>query len=171
MQRAKKRAVDDAARVVVRHGRTEVTEVVDQLTPEFDKHAAAYVGAVSKLPEDLTAESLVTAGPDAVAAYVQAQQEAAYLNKISSWVASTARLTGGDVEVALRILRPANALDRLALDEAFAKPAEQTLRAIDPVLFTAAKRGVEFGINTMPEAAQLRRELTTVSPSSVKSWR
>jgi len=171
LERAKKRAVDEAARIVIRHGRTAVTEVISGLTPEFDQHAAAYTAAVSKLPDDLTAESLVAAGPGAVVAYGEAGQEAASLNKISSWVAGTGQLTGGDMDVVLRILRPESGVQLSKLDESHYKTASQTVLAIDPVLFAAAKLGVDFGINTLPEAAQLRQRLTTpVARITSKAW-
>lgn len=53
------------------------------------------------------------AGAVAVAAYATAQDEAAWLNNVSPWVAETSNLfgfAGLDVDVPLRILRPSNAI-------------------------------------------------------------
>lgn len=166
LERAKKRAVDSSARVVNIKGREAIPEVISQLATEFDQHAADYIAAVSKLPDDLTAESLVAAGPEAVVTYGQAQQEAAYLDKISSWVASTGSLTGGEMDVTLRILRPGSLEELSKLDEAHRTGASPTVLAINPIFFRAAKLGVEFGINTLPEAAQLRQKLTAQALSA-----
>jgi hypothetical protein len=169
LEAAKRWAVNDAASAVYRLAGSAVPDVIAQLTPEFDKHAQAYVEAVSKLPEGITAESLVKAGPDAVAAFGAAQAEAAYLNKVSSWVAGTRELPGhtSDPNPTLRILRPNSALQLIKLDEAHHEQSN-TLRAIDPVLFTAARLGVEFGINTLREAAEIRSALSAIQPQKLQ---
>lgn len=56
-------------------------------------------------------------------------------------------------------MRPENHLQLVKLDEAARLTANGTLRAIGPVYFQAAKLGVEFGINTLAEAKQLRESL------------
>lgn len=134
LEEAKRRAVNDAARAVYRLAGAAVPDVISQLTPEFDKHAAAYVDAVAKLPENITAETLVSAGADAVQAYAVAQTEAAYLNRIDLWVAETRNLPGhaSDPDKALRILRPDSALQLIKLDEARLPQRNPTLRAVDP---------------------------------------
>lgn len=174
LERAKKQAVDAAARKVNNLARAAVSDVIEQLTPEFDKHAAAYVEAVAKLPGvpiqgtsmtssyAITADTLVSAGAEAVTAYGDAQREAQYLNRISSWVFETSYLSGvipKDAELVLRLLRPSTALELIKLDEAAYKQADSTLAAINPVLFTAARLGVKFGINTLREAAEIRSDL------------
>lgn len=164
--KAKNVAVDAAARRVNALARVAVPEVIEQLTPEFNRHADAYTEAVSKLPEVLTAETLVAAGPDAVAAYGQAQQESQHLNGFSSWVFEASYLSGvipKDAEVVLRILRPSTAMELVKLDEARYKQADSTLAALNPVFVTASRLGVEFGINQLQEAAQLRNDLSNIS--------
>lgn len=171
LAKAKNHAVELAARRVNTVARTSLSEVIEQLTPEFDQHAKAYNTAVFKLPTVLTAETLVAAGPDAVAAYGQAQSEAQHLNKFSTWVFETAALAGGitkGAEVVLRILRPKTALELVTLDEARHKQADMTLAALNPVLFTAARCGVEFGINTLAEAKSIRARLDAAAASSVQ---
>lgn len=166
LEKAKKIAVDAAARRVNAQARLAIPDLTKQLTPGFDEHAQAYVEAVSQLPEDLTAQALVSAGADAVAAYGATQREAQYLSAIGSWIFETSYLSGfipRDVETVLRILRPATALDLIKLDEAAHKPADPVLAAINPVFFAAARLGVEFGINTLGEAADLRAELGNIS--------
>jgi hypothetical protein len=168
LEKAKKVAVDAAARRVNSQARLAIPDLIEQLTPGFDELAQAYVEAVSKLPEDLTADALVSAGAEAVTAYGDAQREARYLGGISSWVFETSYLSGvisRDVETVLRILRPATALDLIKLDDAAHKPANPVLAAINPVFFAAARLGVEFGIGTLLDAAELRTKLSNISAS------
>lgn len=161
LEEAKRRYTDAAARSVLGEAGAAVPGIIEQLSPEFDRHAAAYADAVAKLPTDLTADSLVRAGGDAVIAYAEAQREAAYLNGVSNWVAETRHLPGhsGAPEPALRILRPASVVQLTKLDEATWKQVNQTVRAIDPVLYAAVRLGVQFGINTSREASQIRSSL------------
>ncbi|MFC7451288.1 hypothetical protein [Rhodococcus daqingensis] len=162
LEEAKQRMLDAAAREVLCQANAAVPAVIEQLTPEFDKHAAAYIAAVGDLPDIVDSESLLQAGPLAVQAYMTAQTEAAYLNKVSSWVAGTRDLPGFaglDVEVALRILQPADALQLAKLDAAQYKNVNQQLGALDKVLYTAAREGIKFGINTLRECAEIRQSL------------
>jgi hypothetical protein len=171
LEKAKSHAVDVAARRVNALARDAIPEVIEQLTPEFDQHAEAYTEAVSKLPEDLTAETLVAAGPDAVAAYGQAQQEAQHLAKFDAWVFQTGQLSGvlqREAEAVLRILRPSTALELVKLDGAAHKQADPSLVALNPVFYTAARRGVAFGINTLQEAAGIRSHLESAAASSIQ---
>lgn len=167
-EEAKSRMLNEAARVVVQQAGTAVPAIIEQLTPEFDKHAAAYVAAVELLPDTVDSDSLVQAGAPAVQAYVAAQDEAAWLDKVSSWVAGTQDLPGhgGEVEVVLRVLRPANALQLSKLDAAQYGNVNQTLRSINPVFFTAAREGIEFGINSLREAAEIRQSLA-ITPDKI----
>ncbi|MHA7662380.1 hypothetical protein [Mycolicibacterium sp. HS_4_1] len=176
LEDAKRRAIEAKARIVNALARVAVPEVIEQLTPTFNEHANAYIEAVKKLgpsvpieldnPHQLkfTAENLVSWGAEAVAAYGTAQQEAQYLNRISNWVANTSHLAGfvsKDMERTLRILRPTTMRELIKLDAA-ANNQDPTLAAIDPVLFTAAKLGIEFGINTLTEASSIRESLESV---------
>jgi hypothetical protein len=165
LENAKKIAVESAARRVNAQARSAVPALIEQLTPEFDQHAAAYVEAVAKLPEDLTAESLVAAGAGAVTAYGDAQREALHIKGFSTWVFETSYLSGisKDVDSVLRVLRPTSKLELIKLDEASYRQVDSTLYALNPVLFVAARLGVEFGINSVTEAAELRAELDNIS--------
>lgn len=169
--KAKNQAVDAAARRVNALARVTIPDVVEQLTPEFDSHAEAYTEAVSELPEVLTAETLVAAGPDAVTAYGHAQQEFQHLNRISGWVFETAYLSGviqKEAEVVLRILRPSTAMELVKLDESVCRRVDPSLVAINPLFFAAARLNVEFGINTLQEAAGIRARLEANAASSIQ---
>ncbi|NKS15123.1 hypothetical protein GS490_02055 [Rhodococcus hoagii] len=167
LEEAKRRMLDAAASDVLGKATAAVPVVIEQLTPEFDKHAAAYIAAVADLPEIVDDHSLLQAGPAVVQAYHTAKAEAVYLDKVSSWVAGTRDLpgfAGGDVDVALRILRPADALQLAKLDAAQRKTnVDSTLHSLNPVFYAAAREGIEFKINTLRECAEIRQSLEQVS--------
>lgn len=161
LEKAKNEAVDAAARRVNVLARQAVPSIIEQLTPEFENHVEAYADAVLQLPNDITSEALLAAGPDAVGVYGEAQQEVGYLNRISSWSASTNSLPGGTVqhENVILILRPTDGLELIKLDEAAHVPASPALAALNPIWVAAVRRDVEFGINTPRQAADIRRRL------------
>jgi hypothetical protein len=161
---AKQQILSGVSRQVLALARAALPEAIRQLSKPFDAAAKSYVEAVNQLPAEITAESLLNAGAEVVAAYGKAQEHAGYLGTIDAWVSSTGHLTGGvgrDMEVTLRILRPEHQGQVIELDEAHRINANQALSSLNPVWYTAAKLGVEFGINTLREADQLRRDLAS----------
>jgi len=156
---AKRTALDLAARAVIGQAADAVENIIGQLRPMFDKHAEAYVEAVSMLPDDLSDRSLIAAGPDAVGAFGIAQSEARFLRGIAGWLTDTSRLPGHIADITglgiKAILGPG----------APQKPsnANPTLEAVDPVLFLAAKAGVEFRLLPLREALQARQPQVTLS--------
>jgi hypothetical protein len=162
LQKAKMQALEAAARVVRNWGVHAIPDIIRQLTPEFDEHVEAYTEAFAKLPEDITAETLVSAGADAVTAFGDAQREVGYLNKIDGWSAQTATLLGitpKEQEVVIRILQPESMPQLAQLDAARARQADPALQLINPVFYTAARDGIPFGINSARQAAALRTRL------------
>jgi hypothetical protein len=162
LERAKNVAVEAAARRVRGLASAAVPNVIEQATPAFNKHVETYTEAVAKLPETVTAETLLSAGPEAVEAYQIAKREAHYLNMVSSWVAGTGVISGvlaKHMEVVLRILRPESSLELTKLDAARAMPADPALIALEPVFYAAARLGVEFRIHSLRQAKDLRKSL------------
>ncbi|RIR96185.1 hypothetical protein [Mycobacteroides abscessus] len=160
---AKAQLLDKAARQVVVLGREFAPEARDQLAVEFDKHARAYVDAVQKLPEELTSESLVSAGPDAVSAYSEAQAEVEHLRQVSGWVSDIRRIPGlgaGEDTRVLNVLRPSDIGQLNLLDASLYAKVDPVLDRIDRVFVTAAREGIEFGINLPNEIRDLRQNNT-----------
>lgn len=171
LEEAKRHAVDLAARRVNAFARQAIPGVIEQLTPQFDKHVAAYTDAVSKLPEDVTAETLVAGGAAAVKAYGDAKGHAGYLGQIDSWVANTGYVVGVVpklMEVVLRILQPVHVGQLAKLDEARLNQ-DRILLAINPVWYTAVREGVPFRIQTLRDATKLRTDLETLR--SAATWK
>jgi hypothetical protein len=171
LEKAKRQVLDAAARQVVGLGRHAIPDVIEQLTPEFDRQAVAYAEAIRSLPEKITSDTLITAGAPVVSAWRAAQDAASYLDRISGWVASTGPITGvlaKQMESVIRILRPETAVQLGRLDTASHSQPDKALAVLKPVYVTAVRLGIPFGINTLREAAQLRTELETVRPQQLQ---
>lgn len=169
LQRAKDVAKDAAEFALVNAAGAAVPEIIEQVTPVFDRHAEAYVTAVSKLPNELTADTLISAGPEAVQAYQDAKIEAGYLEGVSTWLATLHELPAyaSAADPCLRILRPTSIIE-LSKIEGARHSANQAVTAISPHLLKAAQLGVEFGINTPREAAMIRQRIETGLAQQVK---
>ncbi|GAA1671187.1 hypothetical protein MMUR_47800 [Mycolicibacterium murale] len=163
IRQAQQVAKDSAARIVVQQSLVAVPAIIEQLTPEFDREAKAYVEAVNQLPEPVTAEVLVSGGAEAVGLYGEAQQAATHLNRISAWFGEVAMVSGvleKNMEIVLRVVRPENVAQLVHLDAARHLRTDPVFEALDPVLYTAARQGVPFAINTPREAAELRQQFS-----------
>ncbi|AIY44745.1 hypothetical protein [Mycolicibacterium fortuitum] len=161
-QRAKNRLSESAAGAVIRQAVAAIPNIVEQLQPQLDEHVRAYIEAVAALPEKLNSETLVSSGPAAVEAFAAAQRAAQQIDAISSWVANTSLLPGvGNPEPVLRVLQPENYEQLYRLDEAHRESGSPGVGTslIGHVYLTAARLGVPFGINTLAECAELRRNL------------
>jgi len=141
-----------------------VPGITGALRPEYETDAAAYADAVSKLPETLTVESLVAAGPEALAAYTDAEREAEWFKPVVSWIASLDGVFGHKTQpdLVLGVLRPETFEQLAKLDAAAVVNHDHSMRILNPVLFVAAREGVQFGMNTPHEAKRLRRQLESL---------
>ncbi|RIT28650.1 hypothetical protein D2E76_27320 [Mycobacteroides abscessus] len=159
---AKLRLLQTAAAQVIKLARQFAPEARNQLAVKFDKHAKAYTEAVQKLPEELTSESLIAAGPDAVSAYSVAQAEVEHLREVRSWVSDVRRIPGlsaGEDNHVLNVLRPCDIEQLHRIDAALYAKVDPVLDRIDRVFVTAVREGVEFGINLPAESQRIRAEL------------
>ncbi|MBF9350448.1 hypothetical protein HA138_11755 [Mycobacteroides chelonae] len=164
---AKLRLMKSTAVQVIQLARQFAPEARDQLAVEFDKHAQAYAEAVQKLPEALTSESLIAAGPDAVAAYSVAQAEVGHLRQVSRWVSDVRDMPGlgaGENDPVLNVLRPRDIEQLNQLDAALHGNVDPVLGRIDPVFVAAVRERVEFGINLPVESQRIRSELAYSKP-------
>lgn len=143
---------------------------MEAITPTFTAAAEAYTQAVATLPDDPTEGGLLNAGPEVVAAYRRAADAAQYLRSIGVWLAGLDHIGigTGTNEPVIRCVRPSTLGELARLDSvhaayAHAQPGQRNavLGTLDPVLFAAARIGVEFGIVLPREAAALRQHLTT----------
>lgn len=155
---AKQDALHAAARNVLVKAAEAVPGVIEQLTPEFDRAASDFAEAVSGLPDDLSDAAIVQAGPAVLAEYQRAAQAQAVIGGFDHWIASLRSLPGlgvGQVDPVTRVLRPADPDQLARLDSAQTKRYGQ----LNPLYVVAVREGVEFGMNTPQEAAQIRADI------------
>lgn len=164
LERAKASALEDAATQVRNYAAHYLGDAIEQLQPKLAAVADAYCSAVEKLPDDLTSENLIKAGPVAVQAFSDAQALAKSIDRFDDWAVSATRLQSGRVDVVLRLLTPAHIGQLTRLEDAYATQASGVLAAVDPLWFTAARLGVPFEIHTGLEAQALRKVLSTAQP-------
>jgi hypothetical protein len=176
LERAKREAVDLAARQAVGAAREFIPEAIEQLTPGFEGAAEQLVESVDRLPRDITSDSLLAGGSAVVDAYGLARSAAERIDSISLWVAQTGALSGIPAkaqEVVLRLLEPRDVGQLHQLDAAHQLNANPAVSAIGALYLVAARIGGVgiFQIHTLSEATQLRRQLTRPQGAPVLSAR
>jgi hypothetical protein len=174
LERSKKRCVEAAAYEVLLLATAEVPSAIEQLTPQFNEVVDAYAEAVRKLPHNLTDKTLLIAGSEAVAAWSVAQSLAAQLDSFDRWSASLSDLKGvggGSAAFNLRILRPKTKTQLGKLDGAKidSQQADSTQSAVGHVWRAAVREGIEFGLNTPKEAAEIRKRLESQPESKPRA--
>ncbi|MDV3125720.1 hypothetical protein M1247_12405 [Mycobacterium sp. 21AC1] len=174
VQRAKNQLSESAASAVIRQAVAAIPNIVEQLQPQLAEHAEAYTEAVAVLPEakHLNSETLVNSGPTVVEAFAAAQRQAQEIDAIAGWVAGTSLLRAGSPDPVLRVLRPDTYDQLYRLDEAHTeagRPGAST-SAVGAVYFAAVRLGVPFGINTLAECAEIRRDLELQERASRKQF-
>ena len=159
LHEAKRRSLEAAARQIIAAARPAATEIVNLLTPGFDKAATEFAEAVQALPNDLSADSLVQAGPAALTEYHRAGEAQGEIAKLDGWVASLRDIPGLAAEhpVELRILRPQTGgqLDALRQARELRRRELALFGQLNPMWVTAARKGIEFGLNLPRQAAEI----------------
>lgn len=124
---------------------------------------SAFVEAVENLPEKLTSEALVAAGPSVLSEYQNARAAAAVIESLDSWLAGLINLpayAGQQTSPALRVLSPSNrgelAKLRTSHERRNADPLEIELGRL---FLCAAREGIAFNLNTPAESAQIRQAI------------
>lgn len=149
------------ARRVLREAGAAVPSILEDLTPRFDAAVAKFREAAAKLPQDLSSDSLVKAGPEALKAYGDAKEAAAVIAGIDAWVASLTQLPayGGRRPFApLRIFNPQSPAEF----ETLRKAKDQTnvdalVRDLGPVLLAGVRAGIDTEIHDPIEADRIEQ--------------
>jgi hypothetical protein len=158
---AKRQALYLAARDMVAKAGAAVPEIVKQLTPDFDRAATEFTEAVKLLPDNVTSEALVSAGPAALEAYQAARSASAAIAGVDEWLSSLEEIPGLASErlPLLRVLRPATNGQIYRLEQARDARVDSAHERLNKVYVEAARLGIEFGINTPREAVELRNSI------------
>lgn len=158
---AKQTAQRAAARKVLAEARAAVPDVVKQLTPAFNRAATKFAEAVALLPDHVTSEELVSAGPAALEAYQAALKAGEEIAQVQSWVDSLADIPGlvSERQPLLWVLRPTTPGQLHRLEQARGARVDAAHERLGKVYVEAARLEVEFGINTPREAVELRNDI------------
>lgn len=87
LESAKVAIMDRLGSEVLALASAAVPEMVEQLRPGFERSTSLYVETVAKLPEELTSEALVKAGPSVLADFQTAQSAAQVIATMDAWLA------------------------------------------------------------------------------------
>lgn len=161
---AKSQALNAAGnRVLVVAGEV-LPDVLGQLQPRLIAASDALASALELLPENPTADALVSAGPAAVEAFQSAKAAVAELDALDRFVASLSGIYGHQGEVTLRLL---TVTTREALQVLLrAKDKQGSLR---PLWVEAVNNpDVSFVINTPDQSREIRRVLDSLPPTERK---
>jgi hypothetical protein len=165
---AKNQAYDLAASEVLREAGSAVPELLAAAKVEFDKAVNEFITAVDELPDEVTAEVLVQAGPSTVERYQTAKAAQARIAEFDAWLAALSDVPGygGQAEPLLRVLTPTTLQDLHELEKAKGKPG-----LLNPVLVQAVKANVAFTLNTPKQAAQIREALEAAARAAMLKQR
>jgi hypothetical protein len=87
LEQAKATILDRLGSEILSAATEALPEVIDQLRPGFERAVSAFVEAVKGLPEELTSEALVAAGPSVLSEYQNAREAASVIASMDSWLA------------------------------------------------------------------------------------
>jgi hypothetical protein len=161
---AKSQALSAAGNRVLAVSGEVLPDVLTQLQPRLIAAAEELASALELLPDNPTADALVSAGPAAVAAFQSAQAAIAELDALDRFVASLSAIYGHHGEVTLRLL---TVTTREALQVLLrAKDQQGALRQL---WVTAVKTpDVSFVINSPDQSKEIRRVLDSLPPTEHK---
>jgi hypothetical protein len=153
---AKTRALNLAAQAVIAEAGAAVPHVIESLEPSFRHAVTTLTDAVAALPEELTADTLVSSGVEVLDSYHRALSAAAEIEAVDMYLALLNKLPDHaefSAKPVLRVLVPASLSDYFALAQA---PDQLRLRG---AFVAAARLGTEWKMQTPRESAALWQEL------------
>jgi hypothetical protein len=138
-------------------------EVIDQLRPGFERAVSSFVEAVKNLPEKLTSEALVAAGPSVLSEYQTAREAAQFIATMDSWLAGLNQLpifAGLAASPALRVLSPSSRGELSKLITAHnSHKADAVEIELGTMYVAAVREGIEWSLNTPVDSAQIRERI------------
>ncbi|UPK65309.1 hypothetical protein MYP14_08335 [Rhodococcus pyridinivorans] len=160
---AKRRVREALARQVLNAAGAAVPTILEGIKPGFEAAVTKFAKAAERLPDDLSSDSLVKAGPDALVALGEAREAAAEIKQVESYLASLVQLPAYSVfghHPALRIFAPESPEQLSVLTNARNnKRHDPLVRELGPILWHGIKAGVPTALNTPDESARIRDEL------------
>lgn len=151
-----------------------LAEAIDQLRPAFERTVSSFTQAVRGLPEPLTSDALVTAGPSVVDEFQTARSAAQFINTVDAWLASLVDLpsfAGMAASPALRVLSPSNSGELAKLERVHATSRAGSVELELGTLYVcAARENIAFSINTPRDSALLRQNIESAPRAKAKGF-
>ena len=94
LDKAKSAILNQLAVEILREASQALPDVIEQLRPGFERAVTSFVEAVENLPEKLTSEALVAAGPRVLSECQVALAASQLIHALDSWLASLKDLPG-----------------------------------------------------------------------------
>jgi hypothetical protein len=144
---------------VLREAGASVPEVIETLRPQFLATTAEFTEAVQALPEDLSSDALVAAGPATLSQFHRALAAQQFLTKIDIWIDSLNDVpaqAGHKRDPLLRLLRPTSRAHLNILESAVTSGAAG---GFNPIFLTAVREEIAWSLNTPIDSAAIRREI------------
>jgi hypothetical protein len=163
LDKAKGAILDRLASEIFTEASKALPEIIELLRPGFETAVSSFVESVENLPEPLTSEALVAAGPSVLSEYQTAREASQVIARLDSWLASVSQLpiyAGLKTSPALRVLSPSTRGELSKLMTAHGShKADPVEIGLGTVYVTAAREGISFGLNTPADSAQIRETI------------
>ena len=152
---AKSRVVDHLAQAVLTQAAAAVPSILERLREKFSVSVSEYVAAASALPDDLAAESLVSAGGEVVDQFRLAKAREAELELFHAFVNDLQHIPGystSRLEPLASLLAPKTRTELRALIDASGK---RQPGGLNPIYRKAIELDIEFRLSTPRESQEL----------------
>jgi hypothetical protein len=149
---AKTRAMTKAAGAVLAAAGNAVPEVIGSLEPTFTRAVDEFRESVALLPDELTAQTLVTAGAATLDAYQSAVASAAVIERIDAWLGTVGRLSNFADHLQRPILRTLEPKNR---SEYFELAQERDSLRLPGHYVAAVRLNVPFKMSTPAECSEV----------------
>ncbi|GEE01951.1 hypothetical protein nbrc107696_23970 [Gordonia spumicola] len=177
---AKRRMVESYQALALNELRADSTKIFETLSTVVDSAAERLVAAVGNLPETLTPDALVQAGPVAVEALATATEAGQALGAIDLFVFQHGNTLGfgASPDKILRLFTPSGIGDYRKLEIAQNTSHNETETRIGYTFVVAAREGIPINLNDSTTSAVLADEIdadrlrvASANPFNGRGWK
>jgi hypothetical protein len=161
---AKSAIMNQLAGEILREASQALPDVIEHLRPGFERAVSAFAESVINLPEKLSSQALVAAGPSVLSEYQAALAASQFIHALDTWLASLKDLPvfAGlpPATPMLRVLAPATRGEYAKLRDAHeARNADAVEQELGTAYVCAVREGIAFSLNTPADSAQLLQSI------------
>jgi hypothetical protein len=164
LDQAKSAIMNQLAGEILREASQALPDVIEHLRPGFERAVSAFAESVINLPEKLSSQALVAAGPSVLSEYQAALAASQFIHALDTWLASLKDLPvfAGlpPATPMLRVLAPATRGEYAKLRDAHeARNADAVEQELGTAYVCAVREGIAFSLNTPADSAQLLQSI------------